>query len=207
MIKRLLFILVFIGFCASSANANAGEIRVYDANGQYLGIFTGSPTTVGHSFAQSIFLPDLNLFFRVYERYDYDPEGLLGEITLGSYFLDDSGDRFFTALQVITRSCDGTYMLGYGDPIVISATGVLNECENTAFTTPRSETVFHLQPFDVTRLPFTLPVALPLRYEYHSDATRAAIAPAMDQQGAAIMICMLLAVGAWFLKRRGMIKG
>lgn len=152
------------------------EIRVYDANNQFLGIAIGSMGTMGtgqDSFA--IYIPavsmamDLQTSMVEYTAYVPQSKG-------GVRFLDDKCKGTAYHLNCNPRNISHLSRMVNGKLVVADQSACF---ELSGYYELGSDGVCYHRPpdwkvppagemidFDESTLPFTLPVALPLRYEY-----------------------------------------
>jgi hypothetical protein len=144
------------------APANGGSVKVYDANDQFLGILLNNGASV------EVFIPGLNL--------DTLIDTATGEIATGYTTYENlhctgepmisiysSGNRLW---RMLTNS-DEIYMAGTGIPVQKEGRSVFygssNTCQNSSW-----ETTFFPESISIPKedIPFTLPVALPLKFRY-----------------------------------------
>jgi hypothetical protein len=138
----------------------AGAIKVYDANNQFLGIYAGLLPGLG-PLMPGIFIPDLKLFVYII----LDPANAeYGQIPKGGYITSTSQEGIFVqARDKLFRTCDDKYFYGIEDPINIgNATSIFFGCSIFPVGSTKG---FKTEEIQVTDFPFTLPIAMPLRYE------------------------------------------
>jgi hypothetical protein len=138
--------------------AGEGAIKVYDATNQYLGIYAGLPPGAGALMA-SIFNPDLKLFFSII----LDPNDTqYGQILKGNYYTSAAMPGIFVlARDKLYRTCNDKYYYGTGNPIQVSqVTGFYIGC----YQGPAGD-FKGFETSEISSLPFTLPIAMPLKYE------------------------------------------
>lgn len=144
------------------APANGGSVKVYDANDQFLGILLNNGASV------EVFIPDLNL--------DTLIDTATGEIAIGytTYESTDcKGEPMISIYSSGNRlwrySINGEeiYMTGTGIPVQKEGHSVWygsnNICQDTSW-----EKMFFPDSISIPKkdIPFTLPVALPLKFRY-----------------------------------------
>jgi hypothetical protein len=145
---------------ADAIQPGGEPIKVYDADNNYLGIYAGLAPGGGSSTA-SIFVPSLKLFVAI-EDVCSSPD--YGDVRREAYFLDDTGQVYLRNAQRLARLCDGTLVTGIGDFVPITMSTFYNpDCSFTNFQ--RNTCGFRFRQIAPSELPFTLPVAMPLRYE------------------------------------------
>jgi len=182
IMKRIIFfigLLMLLGACSgggsssdatASPNGTANRIMVYDDNGQYLGVLLGVENDQGPPFdpsllATQVFIPSLGMVATIYRDsgqispyyFWYDDPNCTGE----AYTMNPSENAIHrneaTGLHYVRRrygaimsSVDYGSFLGYqGTCNPISAPQILDFYE-----------------VEEVQLPFTVPVAMPPRFEY-----------------------------------------
>jgi hypothetical protein len=182
------FFITILGILMMASTALA-EIKVYDANDQYLGILMDTSVR-GEASLCTIYLPNLQKYF-VLHREEPDSTTADIEITemrsecddcIPGYFCyfestDCTGPGWkvyepyntadFSDKQQIYKVGDNHYVTG-SDPIRFTAKSSFWDDNGSCDCWPAYETIWYTNPIDFPKeqIPFNLPVALPLRYEY-----------------------------------------
>jgi hypothetical protein len=159
MEKKRLFILVLIlaFFSIEGVKADA-EMMIYDANGQYLG--------VGALFGGYVTIPLMGIQL----RFD-SATGNIEDLSILFYNSENcSGQAYMSAQPTdLLFQIPGSTALYHGNfSIPVEEVSILSQnmggrCDNYSLTGYFRK----ITPF-TSQLPFTLPVKLPLRYEYES---------------------------------------
>lgn len=160
--------------------AFAGEIRVYDANDQFLGIlvsYVGSPILFipGISaFVTFPYGPDIESFSEEGGRWPLEPIVIYDKTDCtGSSYLRVGMPNFLYRLRLCGG--DGDIFVKPIDPIILidPSSHRLSPSRNCKCTTSR-QPFYGRQFIEIpkTKIPFTLPVAKPFRYEYIADKER-----------------------------------
>jgi hypothetical protein len=145
---------------ADAIQPSGGAIKVYDADNNYLGIYAGLAPGNGTTTA-SIFVPSLKLFVAIEDNCS-SPD--YGDVRREGYYLNATGEVYLRNAMRLVRVCDGSLVTGVGDSVPITTSRFYNpDCSFTDFKL--NTRVFGVQEIDQDGLPFTLPVAMPLRYE------------------------------------------
>jgi hypothetical protein len=202
---RTRVVLLSIAMLSAATLASAGEVRVYDAEGQYLGIqmdYTQprgeTSANAGHSIDGrcTIFMPSIGKYTSIESGMVYSSKLYPNQYypfykrTAGDIFDDTPTRKWYEG------DCDGTpyydrcfdekdriyrigdkYVLGSGVPIEVTCThyyviDYLTECCDLlggCYELSTPETYYLFRPGDEVskeQIPFNLPVAIPLRFEY-----------------------------------------
>lgn len=168
MKKISIFSLAFfalIGFCvapvAAQENDVPGNIQVYDASGQYLGVLLERGKMQDEVV---IFVPGLGKFTTIKQT--------SGEIESTSLTYDSEncvGSPYFAGGVDFIRKCGGKYFLGGTEARNIprvSTRIASGECLQWSPVYDKLTEMFEASEIPESSIPFTLPVALPLHYEY-----------------------------------------
>lgn len=163
--KALFFVIVFLFFCSISI---AGEIKVYDADGQYLGNLLGASV-----YEIDIYIPSLKVSTEIVTRDHYNYPDDIGDIkeydSFGSRYdsvvFDNenyTGTLYYSASYpcLIKYRCDGKYY---------KTNGVLTRLISAYYKDLNCEPYTHTymgyyQELVETTLPFNIPVAVPLKF-------------------------------------------
>jgi hypothetical protein len=149
----------------------AGAVDVYDANGQYLGFFLGHVfTDMTHSGYVGIFIPALNKstlisksdgsLFKADLNYCYPTTDCSGD----AYHCTGTSEIVDVLLQGITTG-DKYQVLLSGMTRIVAASGRAGDGTCTQYENPNGDLpAYQILEFQKEEIPFTLPVALPLRY-------------------------------------------
>lgn len=180
IIKKQLWLLFFIIFLFSGSITEAqnkvvviplfddqktpktGCIHVYDANDQYLGIYAGVAPGAGMMIG-SIFIPTIKLFI-IFERDPGDPD--YGNVYRQHYSTDSMGNIKLWQKDRLIRTCDNKYVAGVGNPLYTTIYGDFDENCNFREWGPNTKLWrYDYREVLMTEIPFSLPVAMPLRYD------------------------------------------
>ena len=166
----MIFLLLFTGQSITTSYSIAGELRVYDANDQDLGIYAGISNQISRGFL--IFLPGLQRFISLY--------GLGGNI---------GADRKIDCLFFESTNCTGTpyvqstnfptqeifynayhdnYVILDFSPVVINYRSYTTNGNTECSTINDSNTLYEAVEFLINELPFDYPAQPPLRIEYYT---------------------------------------
>lgn len=194
--KKLIVLIVSIWFLIPPM-VSGGEIRVYDDNDQFLGILLGE--SFKHSPAYIIFIPSLNVVTVILE----ETEAGIADIIRSHgyvYFEDDhcSGPAylgtFLTAPNILYRfgSRDNSpkYFLGIAPWkkgfVISSKINFTGDCSHQVSSKYRhSKHGYRAVEISKKGIPFTLPVALPLTYEYAESGSIRGVSDSDGNAGAA----------------------
>jgi hypothetical protein len=202
-------VVILVLLCLS-ASASHAEIKVYDADGQYLGIANEAGAS-----SQAIFVPGVGLWVKI--------------AIISSNFGDIPGDIDVNVLQYLQVDCDGdpisfgnyTYIFKGGDGLYYTAVWppvwrtVQSELDtldgdcNSGFS-PSEKWVFEIKEVQPSEIPFTLPVSLPLRYEYadccaqsgSGAITTSHSVPTMTAAGIGVMSLLYMAIAVMKLRKK-----
>jgi hypothetical protein len=183
------FLSVVCIFFSIPINAQA-EINVYDANGQFLGIF------LGYNQGVSVFVPSLNAATGISETN--------GAITVAPYLFFESTDctgkpfMYPSATYNLSRVGADNYLGEHIAPIQLQMHSQSNNGTCSQASDTFRPTVVPAQK--VTELPFTVPVALPMRFDYRPQ-TQTATIPAIGTVGL-IVVSILFSISAIIRIRR-----
>jgi hypothetical protein len=187
----LLFVCIFFSI---PANARA-DIKVYDANGQFLGILLDQ-----HPDYLNVFIPSLlrNVPIDIGSGVIAEHGALLFETSncTGSSYV---GLTYQYSVFVL----EGRYFTGEESisPILKSITSHRAEGGGVPACYPDNSSVL-VVPAKEIMLPFNAPVALPMRFEYQPQAAQSASVPAIGTVGL-IVVSILFSISAIIrIKRR-----
>jgi hypothetical protein len=191
------FLLAVCLFFSAPNNAQA-EVKVYDANGQFLGIFLGYDYPSVY-----VFVPSLNVQTGI-----SDSSGVIGVSNIAPYLFFESTDCTGTpfarpyATYQLSRVGADNYLGEHIAPTEMQLHSILDGslgiCQQT--TAGFHDRVVPAQR--VTQLPFTVPVALPLRFEYQPQIPQTASVPMIGTVGL-IAVSILFSISAIIkIKRR-----
>lgn len=166
------FVLAFSGsdpgrnadlvYAASRAESGGGaSIQVYDAAGQYLGVLVGRGKMQDDVM---IFIPALHKFTTVKQS-----TGQIESTSLTFESPDCQGTAYLPGGVDTIYNCAGKYYVGgtRAHNILRTATQTYQgACVNWSPEYDKLADMFQAKDLAETEIPFTLPVALPLRYEY-----------------------------------------
>ena len=147
-------------------NQNAGGIHVYDSSEppQYLGIYAGSAPGAGDTGSVAIFNPALKLFFIIEVRASYT---FYAQVKGEHYDIDSSANIVLWQRDRLIHLCDGRYVTGIGDPAFLTISGSYYPDCNYETAPPNFEGWrYNYREVQLSEIPFTLPVVMPLRYDY-----------------------------------------
>lgn len=144
-----------------AADSAASGIQVYDASGQYLGVLVERGKMQDEAV---IFIPGINKFATIQQT--------TGEIESTNLTFESSGcvgTPYFAGGVDFIRKCNGKYYVGGAESrnILRVSTQLSNgECLQWTPIYDKLMEMFAATEISESVIPFTLPVALPLRYEY-----------------------------------------
>jgi len=149
--------------------SNAGEIRVYDKNNQFLGILND-----GHYRSVHIFVPSLNLPFGLHVNAPSDSDDAIiyyeDDDCKGTPYIavEEHGERgWFPWLYKLPICFGGFYKADLDNPESFSpmskSTASNGVCDCSQDDLPSGGSYY---PMSQAELPFTLPIVYPIRYEY-----------------------------------------
>ena len=148
------------------------EIKVYDANDQYIGVLFGDGEHTGQQI--SIFMPQLEMpvFFHAYA------DGEIDESYTGvQYETDDCSGTPYIRLnsgvkQFIIRDGEGAckkyYTITRNRKSFVPGSFYNSSCECIQSTASNSDDYLELSLFPEENFPFSLPVAIPFHFKYSS---------------------------------------
>lgn len=155
----------------STSLSSAGEIKVYDANDQFLGILLNSSV-----YATTIFIPSLGVITEITNHPSVSPQryadikehgnGMLTCCTDKVVFLDSgcTGTKYFDAgyPALIKDRCDGKYYKTNGNMKLISG-GYIRMLDCTPYE--NGHYTGYYQELEETTLPFSIPLSIPLKFK------------------------------------------
>ena len=165
-------IIIFLAGFIFSASRTEAEINVYDNDGQYLGILerAGYGESAGRHYYIKIFSPSTGRFYTLRNSLD-TPESCDLWVAPQYYETTDcTGPSYMSfyplpTYPIVDKTCTGSYV-SLGEPKVITVRSYkyAPDCECKAYHEPTDAASFEWVPASAP--PFTLPVALPFRYEH-----------------------------------------
>jgi hypothetical protein len=163
------------------STASSGEMRVYDANDQFIGIYQNPIWQVYQISPLEVFIPSLNVSVRIYlyeemdnEYYDFNLP--LGTIRSENYFYQSFLGKLYirNKINLLTHHIDCNsgqkrYFTIGSTPETPTIESRINNsrCEITPTDYPAGMSgFFEIKEIDVSEIPFTLPIQPPIRFEY-----------------------------------------
>jgi|GEM_PF-2398049 len=160
-----LALVAIFAFCVvpvmAQENNMAGSIHVYDASGQYLGILLERGKMQDEVV---IFIPGISKFTTIKQT--------TGEIESTNLTFDSEGcvgSPYFAGGIDFIRKCGGKYYLGgtkTRNILRVSTQIAGGECLQWSPVYDKLSEMFEASEIPESFIPFTLPIALPLHYEY-----------------------------------------
>lgn len=140
------------------ASPGTGSIQVYDANEQYLGILM---------YPHMIFIPSLKKFISLGTNPHH---GTPGDIITDYFYYetkDCSGDAYMPSEDWIQKGVDGKYFVSDQTRTEVTHWSCWSSDEKICieFSSPQTSSMVKAVEIPKEEIPFTLPVALPLRYD------------------------------------------
>jgi hypothetical protein len=184
----LVAVLVVPSYAGKPATRLPSGIRVYDANDQFLGLFLGFMPVVSSGLVSGpgyveIFVPALNYtvainvygsegwrgnIFRAIDAVDYETNDCTGPTAYPiAYGTGHTPAQFLDIYASVTNDMRFRYYRPVGDSILktITVRSSWTEYGCVNRSSPEEFTLFEATEIPESAFPFTLPVALPLRYE------------------------------------------
>lgn len=146
---------------AMAQDNTGGGIQVYDAAGQYLGILVGKGKMQDEAI---IFIPGINKFTTIKQA--------TGEIESTNLTFESNGcigAPYVAGGVDFIKECNGKYYVGGTEArniLRVSTQLATGECLQWSPTYDKLMDMFAAIEIAEDIIPFTLPVGLPLRYEY-----------------------------------------
>jgi len=168
--------LILLAYLLLASTGSAGEVKVYDTNDQFLGILLDSSV-----YYTTVYIPSLNVVTEItnHPSVGASDKGDVREHGDGSLMCctdkvifadsDYSGTPHFDAAYpvLIKYRCDGKYYKTNGKMNYIYS-AYIRKLDCTAYDSGHYGG--YLQELEETTLPFTVPLALPLKFRYSKGA-------------------------------------
>jgi hypothetical protein len=148
-----------------------GNLSVYDANGQYLGIVAAMrypflQGSLSDGTALDIFIPSLNAFATIKGIADGEP-GYIYDY--GQVFFDEDDNAYVDTKHYLYRryQCDRFY-IGTGDPVSFVPKFKSDPSTGCSVTANNETRPYYFAAEEIRKedLPLTFPIAWPIRIEY-----------------------------------------
>lgn len=159
--------IVFVLFAVlCSTNSYPGEIRIYDANDQFIGILVSMDCCT-----LSVFVPTLKLVASIVIGNEVDVPANLGQLEFPfRTFFTEAGCMGTAGIlepveKLMTFKKAGQTAYGYGR-VGTPANFTYSLLGGTSCTEISPKAAFPIVEVPAGSIPFTLPIAFPIRYEY-----------------------------------------
>jgi hypothetical protein len=145
-------------------STSVGNIAVYDANDNFLGICHAE----GWGTYLDIYVPSLNTFARIE---NLEPGGTVNIHSFWPVYFNPSGTPYVRTQAWMQRlmGCGTTadrYFLGTGNEMTITAVSVKQDCSQTTLPSPLQVKVYETLEIPEEDIPFPLPIAMPIKFKY-----------------------------------------
>jgi len=143
-------------------STSVGNIAVYDANDNFLGICHAE----GWGSYLDIYIPNLNAFARIE---NLEPGGTVNIHSFWPVYFNAGGTPYVRTHAWVQRllGCGTTadrYFLGTGNEMTITAVSIKQDCSQTTF--PIQLKVYETLEIPEENIPFPLPIVTPINYRY-----------------------------------------